>query len=174
MEKRDYIKTSTHLYFWNSIYSQWFTSKKQIFENGNYFNNAEKYMMYHKALVFNDTEIAKEILNSYDPKTIKALGRKVKNFNDEVWNQHREKIVTQGNYLKFTQNYEFLQELLKDRDLILVEGSPFDKIWGVGLHYNSEEIKNEKNWNGLNLLGKCIMNARDIILKELNIKSEAN
>jgi len=159
-------KTSTHAYFWNSIYSQWYTTTNQFVENNIKYNNAESYMMYKKALLFNDTEIAQEILKSNHPGTVKRLGRKIKNFDDQKWNDNKLDIVERANYLKFTQNPDLLRMLLADKDLILVEASPQDKIWGIGLHFDDDKVLDENNWNGENLLGKCIMNIRNDILNK--------
>jgi hypothetical protein len=166
---KEYRKTDTHFFFWNTIYSQWFTSKNQIIENGIKFQNAEQYMMYHKAILFNDKNIANLILRLKSPRKIKELGRQISNFNEEIWNENKEQIVSKGNYLKFSQNEDLKENLLsKDMiDLILVEASPYDKIWGIGLHFEDDDVLDEKKWKGENLLGKCIMNARKIILSKI-------
>ena len=156
-------KTDGAVYFWGGVYSQWYSSENQIEENGIFFNSAEKYMMYHKALLFSDTEIAKEILTLNNAKKIKALGRKIKNFDEEVWNNNKEDIVTQGSFLKFSQNMDLLDIMLKDKELKLVEASPLDKIWGIGLHYDDVDVEDESKWQGQNLLGKCLMQARTYI-----------
>jgi len=122
-------------------------------------------MMYHKAKLFNDTKSAKEILNTNNPRIIKDIGRRVKNFDEDIWNEHKEKIVQQGNYLKFTQNKYLYNILIDTKDCYLVEASPYDKIWGIGLAPNNDKVLDKKNRKGLNLLGKCIMRARDDILK---------
>jgi len=161
-----YRQTDSHFYFWNTIYSQWYTSKNQFEEDGLIYPNAEKYMMVQKAIFFNDDKIYQEMLKTNNPKEVKALGRKVKNFDEEKWNSAKEDIVTRGNYLKFTQNDNLLETLLEHKDLILVEASPVDKIWGIGLHFSDDKVLDESKWRGKNLLGKCIMKARELILKE--------
>jgi ribA/ribD-fused uncharacterized protein len=164
-------KTETHLFFWNGIYSQWehsiFTETDQNNEELVFFT-AEQYMMYHKAKLFGDMEIANKILETKNPRKCKSLGRKVQNFDEVKWNSQREQIVTQGNYLKFTQDDYLLGQMMKDKELILVEASPEDHIWGIGLHFDDDRVLNESEWQGLNLLGKSIMKARAIILKEQN------
>lgn len=157
--------TDTHVYFWNGIYSQW--SRSKFTEDGIEYPNAEFYMMYHKARVFNAVDIQSEMIkNKYNPKTVKALGRKIKNFTDSIWDEHKMEIVTQASYLKFTQNKNLLNQLLREQHLELVEASPVDKIWGIGLHYDDDKVLDKSNWNGQNLLGKCIMNAREQIINE--------
>jgi len=160
-------KTDTNIYFWGSHYSQWFKQNNLIEEDGIFYNSAEKYMMVKKAELFGDIEIKNQMLQSNDPKKVKSLGRKISNFNDKKWNENKVKIVTQGNYLKFSQNKKLLDILLEDKKYILVEASPVDKIWGVGLHYEDDKILKESNWRGENLLGISIMAAREQILNNL-------
>ena len=94
----------------------------------------EQYMMYKKTELFNDDRTAAEIMSVSDPKQIKALGRKVKNFREEIWNQYKFEIVVRGNILKFSQNKELKEFLLSTNDAVLVEASPYDKVWGGGLN----------------------------------------
>ena len=159
--------TDTHIYFWNGIYSQW--SRSPFMENNIEYPNAEFYMMYHKARVFNATDIQKKMIEvKNNPKAVKALGRQIKNFSDSVWDKHKMEVVERASFLKFTQNPDLLRQMINDKDKILVEASPVDKIWGIGLHYNDDKVLDESKWNGQNLLGKCIMKARnEIINKEI-------
>ena len=158
------VVTSTHVYFWSGIYSQWYTRPNLILENDVSYNSAEKYMMVKKALLFNDTEIATKMLKSNNPRTVKALGRKVKNFTQSVWESNRLDIVTQASILKFTQNQDLLRQMQAHSALTLVEASPYDLIWGVGLLPSDVTILDSKNWKGQNLLGQCLMTARTTIL----------
>lgn len=157
--------TDTHLFFWDTIYSQWFgfENKYMFVDNGKHFFTAEHYMMYHKAGVFGDEETQKQILNVNCPRTVKALGRSIKNFSDEVWDKHKFDIVVRGNYLKFSQNEDLLEIMNNHKHLILVEASPVDKIWGIGLHYSDKKCLDESQWCGQNLLGKAIMEARNML-----------
>ncbi|KAF3933414.1 hypothetical protein ABW19_dt0208844 [Dactylella cylindrospora] len=111
--------------------------------------------------------VTAEILDEHvSPKTIKALGRAVPNFDDDVWKENRYKIVVEANYLKFTQNDDLKTKLLGTGNRELVEASPRDRIWGVG--YGAERCRNTKNrsqW-GLNLLGKALMDVRERIREE--------
>ena len=158
--------TNTHIYFWNGVYSQW--SKSIFTEDGVTYPNAEQYMMQKKAEVFGATDILDQMKKTSDPRVVKGLGRKIKNFDDAIWDKHKMKIVTQAQILKFTQNPLLLEQLLEDRDRVIVEASPVDRVWGIGLHYDNDEVLNESNWNGQNLLGKCIMEAREQIINEGN------
>ncbi len=156
--------TNTHAYFWNSIYSQWFNRPKLFQEDGIWYSTSEKYMMMKKAELMGDMDTWKKMKAIDNPRGIKALGREVKNWNETLWLENREPIVIQGNTLKFTQNRDLLEIMKNHKKLILVEGSPDDTIWGVGLHFDDDLILDEKNWKGLNLLGKDIMIVRDRIL----------
>ncbi len=133
-QKKQRIK---FLFFWGhtvkdeitkSCFSQWFTGKFE--ENGIVYKTAEHYMMAGKARLFNDAEILEKILQASTPNQVKALGRKVKNFDPNVWNEHKYEIVKQGNLLKFSQNNKYKDFLLSTGDKILVEASPYDTIWG--------------------------------------------
>ncbi|SUW08204.1 Swarming motility protein ybiA [Brachyspira pilosicoli] len=144
-----------------SSLSQWYI--KDFKENDLLFNCMEKYMMYNKALLFDDKDIANEILNNNQPKAIKELGRKVKNFNDELWDKMKYKIVFTGNYYKFSQNADLRNFLLSTKNKVLVEASPYDKVWGIKMKYDDENIENPFFWKGENLLGFALMEARDEI-----------
>ena len=121
-------------------------------------------MMYAKAKLFGDEEIAKEILTESKPNKIKALGRKVKNFDDNVWHQNREKIMYDAVFAKFSQNEDLKKILLETNDKTIAEASPSDTIWGIGLGLNDSRIHNTNSWRGLNLLGKALMKARNDFL----------
>src|SRR5437868_9173235 len=110
------------------------------------YNNAEKFMMMGKAALFDDKEIFKKILNTESPKTQRALGRLVKNFDDQIWDMYCKDIVTLGNYLKFSQNNELKNNLLSTKGNVLIEGSPLDKIWGVGLKFDDPNIQFKNKW----------------------------
>lgn len=117
--------------------------------------------MYQKAVLFDDQETAAEIALEPEPSKQKALGRKVKGFNNKTWNEKREEIVEDGNWWKFTRSKEgdLRKLLLKTGDRLLVEASPYDRIWGVGYSAAKAEA-NRANW-GENLLGKALMRVRD-------------
>ena len=118
-------------------------------------------MMYRKAILFDDTDTAAKILREPEPRKQKALGRKVKNFDHKLWDEHKSNVVEEGNWWKFTGakqgNLETLLRETGEREL--VEASPFDRIWGVGFAAaNAEERRQE--W-GENLLGKALMRVRE-------------
>lgn len=125
------------------------------------FLTAEQYMMYHKAILFDDQEIAVKIALEPEPSKQRALGRKVRGFDGKKWNAKREKIVEDGNWWKFTRSKEgdLRKMLLETGDRWLVEASPYDRIWGVGYGAANAEF-HRGDW-GENLLGKALMRVRD-------------
>lgn len=122
-------------------------------------------MMYAKAMLFGDTYIAKEILADPIPRKQKALGRKVKGFVSEIWEQECFAIMVKGCLQKFLQNPDLKEKLLATDDLVLVEASPHDTIWGIGMDENHPDATNPKKWLGLNLLGLVLMEVR-LLLRE--------
>ena len=121
----------------------------------------EQYIMYQKAVLFNDKISADKILKSNNPMQIKTYGRAVKGFNEDLWVQYREQIADQCNRAKFTQHNDLRKILLSTGDALIAEASPSDKIWGIGV----DELmgKNIKTWKGFNLLGKSLMRVREEI-----------
>ncbi|KAF2498681.1 DUF1768-domain-containing protein [Lophium mytilinum] len=114
--------------------------------------------MYHKALLMHDTATAARILAAPTPAAAKALGREVKNFRQEVWDQACDEVVGEGQYLKFSQNTGLGEVLLGTGKRELVEASPNDRVWGVG--FNSEEAEGREGEWGENRLGRALMAAR--------------
>ena len=123
-------------------------------------------MMAGKAKLFNDEEVFEEIMRCKDPKKIKSLGRKVKNFDEEKWNKAKIDIVFKGNYLKFMQNKNLKEFLLSTGNRIIVEVSPYDAVWGIKMSENDEFVNNPLKWKGKNLLGFILMEVRDEIKKQ--------
>lgn len=144
-----------------SCFSQWWKSQFRI--DHNKYCCMEQYMMAEKARLFNDKVVLKEIMDSTDPKEIKALGRKVRNFDEGIWNSRKYSIVLRGSYQKFVQDDRLKEFLLSTKKKILVEASPFDNIWGVGMSINDTDISNPLLWRGENLLGFALMEIRDEI-----------
>ena len=158
-------ETNEFMFFWNpentleSCLSQWTKSDFKDIAHG--YNCTEQYMMAQKAIFFQDHENEKRIMETDDPFEMKKLGRKVRNFNSKEWNKVKYSIVLNGNYYKFSQNKEMRDFLIATGDKILVEASPEDKIWGVGLDKSNDDIYNLNKWKGENLLGFALMELRD-------------
>ena len=136
--------------------------------------SSEQFFMYWKAITFEDYETSELILKAETPKEAKKLGRKVKGFNEDTWNLKKEDVMRVALYKKFTQNKELKEFLLNPEfdGKKFVEASPFDTIWGIGRGENDEGIEDERNWRGLNLLGKWVNWVRDIIkIEEKNDNS---
>lgn len=158
------------LFFWGhtvkeeitkACFSQWFPF--QFEENGIRYKTAEHYMMAGKAKLFSDNETLEEILKSDSPNQAKILGRKVKNFDPKPWDEQKYEIVKRANFLKFSQNQKFKDFLLSTNDKILVEASPYDTIWGIGMLETDPKAQNPLQWNGENLLGFALMEVRDLL-----------
>ena len=111
--------------------------------------------------LFGDEEIRKEVLACSDPRQIKALGRKVRGFDQKVWDKFKYAIVLNGNWCKFSQNRDLREFLLSTGDSVLVEASPYDNIWGIRLAASSQEAQDPTQWRGQNLLGFALMEVRD-------------
>ena len=141
--------------------SQWYPCQFEV--EGVTYTSAEQYMMAEKAKLFGDEEIRAEILNTDDPRMCKALGRKVKNFDKAVWDKEKEHIVRKGNTKKFLQNSALRNFLLSTGDKVLVEASPTDRVWGIGLGKNNPDALDPQKWRGQNLLGFALMNVRDFL-----------
>ena len=142
--------------------SQWYQCPFVV--EGQYYNCAEQYMMAEKARIFGDEEIRQQILAEYSQMAMKKLGRKVRNYDDEIWKEKRFDVVVKGNIAKFSQNEKLLDFLLSTDDKILVEASPKDTVWGIGLDESSPEAIQPRKWIGENLLGFALMEVRDILL----------
>ena len=154
--------TDTHVYFWGDpTLSNWGPSEFDHCDQ--HFYNSEQAYMWEKAMFFDDFETADKILVTDNPSSAKDLGRQVKNYDDKQWATVRYDYMVEVCLSKFKQNPERLETLLSTGDRVLVEASPHDRIWGVGLHWTDEEILDEKNWKGLNLLGKALMEVRNNI-----------
>jgi hypothetical protein len=145
-------KNEKFFFFWNGFFSNWHESKFVV--DGIEFNCGEQFFMYKKALTFDDVETANKVLKELSPRRQKALGREIKNYNDEAWNSVKFNVVKSGLREKFNQNAIFKAYLLKYKGYTLVEASPEDNVWGIGFD-EDEAIANIDNW-GQNLLGKIL------------------
>ena len=132
------------------------------------YKTAEHWMMAQKARMFTDNEMLVQIIQSETPGAAKKLGRGIKNFDPAVWDEHRSDIVVTGNYHKFSQHPALRNFLFSTKDSILVEASPVDSIWGIGLAANDVAAQNPLQWQGLNLLGYALMAVRDKLKEQIH------
>lgn len=144
--------------------SQWWPAKFE--SDGRAFGSSEQYMMWRKAILFGDSERASAILKAPSPAQAKALGRQVEHFNEATWVEHRWAIVVAASVAKFSSHPELRGFLINTSGRVLVEASPVDRIWGIGLAADSEFVAIPQRWRGLNLLGFALMEARDQLTPE--------
>jgi ribA/ribD-fused uncharacterized protein len=133
--------------------------------------------MFSKAMTFEDFDTARKIMSETSPSKIKALGRQVKNFNDDIWCRVREDVAYTGLLAKYSQNEKLKTAILQTGNREIVEASPRDRIWGIGLGENDEHIEDKTKWKGGNILGKVLMRVRDHIMSETtasNLMTVAN
>jgi ribA/ribD-fused uncharacterized protein len=164
--------TTKYLFFWGhrpqpdgsagpGCLSQWWPAAFTI--EGREYATAEHWMMWSKAMLFGDADVAARVLEVTHPNEAKSWGRKVRGFDEERWTQSRYAIVVAGSVAKFGQNRDLGRYLLGTGDRVLVEASPLDRIWGIGLAANDPRAADPERWLGLNLLGKALMEARSIL-----------
>lgn len=143
-----------------SCFSQWW-SGHPFDVDGIRYATAEHYMMAEKARLFHDEATLSKIIAAKSPAIAKKLGRQVAHFDDRTWLQHRWDIVVRGNAAKFAQHEELKTFLLETGDRVLVEASPYDRIWGIGMLATDDDAEKPQLWKGLNLLGFALMEVRE-------------
>ncbi|RLK59516.1 NADAR family protein [Actinokineospora cianjurensis] len=141
--------------------SQWWPAASEV--DGVRFATAEHYMMWRKAKLFEDDDRAEQILQAAHPAQAKDLGRTVRGFDPELWEAHRYDIVLAGSVAKFGQNPDLRAYLLGTGQRVLVEASPLDAVWGIGLTADDPRAEDPTRWPGLNLLGRALGQTRDIL-----------
>ncbi len=162
--------TLKFLFFWGhqpskdgslgvSCFSQWWPSPFEV--DGFRYPTAEHWMMAGKALLFGDEQTAAKIRAATSPKEAKQLGREVRGFDSARWDAEKRRIVLEGNLHKFSQNPALGEFLLSTGDEVIVEASPVDPVWGIGLAADDAEALNPFLWRGENLLGFALMDVRD-------------
>lgn len=148
----------------NGYLSNWYLSEFVWSEKQ--FTSVEQYMMYRKAVLFNDAVAAREILSTDNVGKIKALGRSVQGYDDVIWNGVRQIVVYEGLLEKFRQNDELKAKLLATQNHILAECAVQDNIWGIGLSMKDDRRFDLVQWQGQNLLGFSLMQVRDTLKEE--------
>jgi len=158
----------TYLHFWRpgsphavgpNCMSQWYA--RPFEDEGVFYYTAEHYMMAGKARLFGDEEALEALLENPDPAAARRWGRKVRGFQDSVWKKERFAIVVRGSAAKFGADERLRAYLLGTGDAVLVEASPSDRIWGIGLGEKNDLAWDPQTWRGQNLLGFALMEARD-------------
>ncbi|MHB9858729.1 NADAR family protein [Streptomyces sp. YIM S03343] len=159
-----------YLHFWGhspradgqvgaSCLSQWWPSPFTV--DGVTYETAEHWMMVGKARLFEDPEALKQVLAAAHPSEAKKAGRLVRDFDDAVWKRERFQIVVEGSVHKFAAHADLREFLLGTGDRVLVEASPRDRVWGIGMSASNESASDPEHWRGLNLLGFALMAARE-------------
>ncbi|MFG2040756.1 NADAR family protein [Dactylosporangium sp. NPDC048998] len=165
-----------YLHFWGhhprpdgtigaSCLSQWWPAAFEA--DGVGFPSAEHYMMWRKAKLFGDDAIAARLLDVSHPNEAKTLGRRIAGFDEETWARERFGIVVAGSIAKFAAHDDLRAFLLGTGDRVLVEASPLDRVWGIGLAAGDASADEPARWRGLNLLGFALMRARFELAEQL-------
>ena len=152
------------VFFWDGIFSQWHRHNMVI--EGILYNTCEQYMMAEKARLFDDLECLELIMEATNPKEQKRLGRLVRNFDLRKWEDACDSIVYRGNFAKFSDPVLRKYIISFPPDAIFVEASPYDKIWGIGLHETDDRVLDPKQWQGQNKLGEALTAVRNHLLKD--------
>lgn len=154
-----------YYFFWNETpFSQWAKSKFVI--DDIIYNCAEQYMMACKARMFGDRDKEISIMEATHPREQKQLGRQVKGFHSDRWNHVARDVVYEGNKAKFIQNKKMKEQLFETYPKILVEASPYDKIWGIGLNAKDAQNTSPDEWPGLNWLGQVLTELRNDLMEK--------
>jgi len=151
-------------FFWSGPFSQWHPSP--FVRTSVWYSHAEQYMMAKKAMMFGDMEAHGRIMCAVDPADQKRYGRQVKDFDEEKWKEAARDIVFRGNYAKFTQNQNLKALLMATKGTTLVEASPHDKIWGIGLKKDDPRALKRETWLGTNWLGETLTKVREAIIRD--------
>ncbi|SOE10841.1 hypothetical protein SAMN06272775_1860 [Streptomyces sp. 2323.1] len=147
-----------------SCFSQWWPSPFTV--DRVRYATAEHWMMAGKARLFGDAEAERRVLAARHPRQAKDAGRTVRGFDEETWQRRRFALVVEGSVHKFRQDAALREYLLGTGSRVLVEASPLDRIWGIGLAADDERAADPARWRGLNLLGFALMAARQQLREE--------
>ncbi len=162
-------KIDNYLFFYggkDGIYSNWYKSEFSDPLKGFKFSTSEQAFMWYKADFFWDLEAKSSLQNlNLHPKEAKEIGRGIKRYNETLWKTVRFGYMVYVNYLKFSQDENLKKQLLETKGLTLVEASPYDNVWGIGLGLDTPDyiLELPDNWKGQNLLGKALMEVRDLL-----------
>jgi len=143
------------------VLSQWWPCDLVI--DDVHYASAEHYMMAEKARLFRDDNALERILTASSPSDAKTAGREVTNFVASTWDSRCFDIVVRGNVAKFSQSEALREYLLGTGDQVLVEASPVDRVWGIGLAADDPRAQIPSRWRGQNLLGFALMRVRVLL-----------
>ena len=146
------------------VFSQWYPQPFVV--DGCVYSTAEHFMMVEKARLFGDHQGAAQILAAASPGEAKAIGRAVAGFREQTWEHHRFDIVVRGSTAKFASSPALRDYMMGTGKRVLVEASPTDRIWGIGLAKNDPAATRPSEWPGQNLLGYALMQARATLVRE--------
>lgn len=154
------------VFFWGnaSPFSNW--HKSEFVHDGITYNCSEQFMMQKKALLFGDLNVAEQVMQTPNPSKQKGLGRTIRGFDKDIWLQNCIGIMVPGLVSKFTQVPHCTEAMRITGKKIIVEASPVDPIWGIGLSESDPRAWDKGTWLGKNLLGVCLMKTRDEIWPE--------
>jgi len=174
LKKNQYIPVDANAVIVNGLYlfyhgplSNWYM--EDFVYDGVTYNCGEQLMMATKAKLFKDEAMLAEIMACTTPRKQKSLGRLVANFDAEVWMKHSEDLLFPGLLAKFTTSPTCQQAILSTQDLLIVEASPYDQVWGIGLSKDAAEARDRKKWKGLNKLGNLLTKIRDQLKVNLDV-----
>jgi ribA/ribD-fused uncharacterized protein len=142
----------------SSCLSQWWPASFVV--DATTYGSAEHWMMAGKSRIFGDEQTREQILAARTPGEAKKLGRLVRGFDEQAWAAARFDLVVEGSVAKFGQHPDLLRYLLGTSNRVLVEASPLDRVWGIGLASTEQHATDPERWRGLNLLGFALMEAR--------------
>lgn len=146
----------------DSVFSHWYKCNFVI--DGRKYCCVEQYIMYRKAILFNDLEIANKILRSSDPQRHRYLGKQVAGFIKSVWQNECKRYAYEANHAKFTQDDKLMKALVKTKRKSLAEASPYDRNWGIALSISNPKNQDRRNWRGKNWCGEVLELVRKNIL----------
>lgn len=163
-------------FFWKgSVFSNWHM-RPMVVDDVRY-NCGEQFMMAEKARLFGDSianhgEKSAEhlIMQATAPGVQKALGKAVKGFVESVWKANDVAIVRRGLLAKAEQHPDIYEQLMATEGTTLVEASPYDRIWGIGLAADDRRALDRRQWRGENKLGFAWTDVREELAARLSPK----
>ncbi len=166
-------ETKDFVFFWRGPFSNWHNVEFTDPITGVKFYNTEQAFMWYKADFFKDLHTREQIEAEKDPQAVKKLGRAVKNYNEEYWVSTKFGFMAYVNLLKYSQHSDLAELLLETGTKMLVEASPYDKIWGIGLSEDDPRALDMRQWQGANLLGLVLTTIRlHLVKRELDKRED--